>query len=519
MISAGVSARSVEPSALAAYARARIADRANDNAVAVANYSAALTLGSDATLVAFRAYRAGVDGGDYALALRAAQTLDRSGIVPPDAHLLLYIAAVRNRAWAEASNRLDQIGKQDGFDFVEPLFRQWLANLVGAVPKAGKRDLTAYAAESEALLALSAPDETAGVAAIKVLWPTDPYRASTLRLAAAATLVARDKRRAALPLLLGDDPSIAAARDRVLRGKKVSGAIDTPARGASFILARMAADLMNPSAIRSAITIARLSVFADPSSAQARLVAATALGVAGRHNEALSLIDAVQNDPVYADLASSLRIDRLEALGLTDEAVTAATARAARSTNDMTRVADIEVRRGRYAEGVVQYRRAIAKIGENNVSPQLWLALGNALDLSGDWRSARPILERALALAPDDARLLNQLGFGMADRGEDIGIAIGLLNKANAARPDNAAITDSLGWAEFRAGRIDRAVAILERARILDPAEPEIAEHLGDVYWTAGRRIEARYAWTGARATATGEILARIDGKIARGLP
>jgi Flp pilus assembly protein TadD len=99
-----------------------------------------------------------------------------------------------------------------------------------------------------------------------------------------------------------------------------------------------------------------------------------------------------------------------------------------------------------------------------------------------------------------------------------VGQALVLLRRANDLQPENAAITDSLGWAEYRRGDITRATAILERARMLDPVESEIAEHLGDVYWAGGRRIEARYAWAAARIGATVDVAARLDGKIDRGL-
>jgi tetratricopeptide (TPR) repeat protein len=496
-----------------------VADKASDSPAAVANYGAALTLASDATTVAFRAYRAGVDGGNYPLALRAAQALDRSGIVPPDASVLLYIAAVRDRDWRAASARLDQIEDQEGFGFLSPLFRSWLALATGEAAPRSKLAASAYVAENDILVDIARGAETTGLTAVKSMWTSDPYRATSLRLAAAASLAGRHQRAAALALLSGDDPTIAAARQAVTRGKHLSGAVDSPARGAAFVLARMAGDLMNEGSARSAITLARFATFADPASPNARLVAATALGFGKRNAEALALVDGVARDPVYADLARSLRIDRLEALGRTDEAFAAASARAANSVNDITRLGDLEARRGRYREAAVHYRRAVEAIGADKASAQLWLALGNALDQSGDWGGGREALERALVLSPNDPRLLNQLGFGLAARGEQLDRAESLLRKADAANPENAAITDSIGWAAFKAGQIGRAVEALERARMLDPVEPEIAEHLGDAYWTAGRRVEARYAWTAARESAVDDARSRIQDKIDRGLP
>ena len=517
LVSTGAAAKRIEPSALGAYVRARVADKASDSATAVASYSAALTMASDATTVAFRAYRAGVDGGDFALALRAAHALDRTGIVPPDARVLLYISAVRDRDWRAASARLDQIEDDNGFDFLVPLFRGWLALATGEKPPSSKTLATAYVAENNILLGIVRGTSPDTVEAIKGLWTADPYRASTLRLAAAATLAARKQRPAAIDLLVGNDPTVAAARKAVERGKRVAGAVDSPARGAAFVLSRMAGDLMNEGSARSAVTLARFATFADPASPNAKLVAATALGLANRNVEALAFIEAVARDPVYADLARSLRIDRLEALGRNEEAYAEASSRAGRTINDRTRLGDIEARRGRYVEAAQHYSTVVDAVGPEKASGQLWLALGNALDQGGDWAAARPALERALKLSPDDPRLLNQLAYGMAQRGEDIERALVLLRRADAANPDNAAITDSMGWAEFKNGRIARAIELLERARMLSPAEAEIAEHHGDVYWSAGRRVEARYAWAAARETADGANLSRVEGKIDRG--
>jgi tetratricopeptide (TPR) repeat protein len=511
-------AKRLENSALAAYARARIADGAKDSTGAVASYSAALTMASDAATVAFRAYRAGVDGGDYRLALRAAQVLDRLDIVPPDARVLLYISAVRDRDWSAARTRLDQIRNQDGFAFLAPLLDDWLS-LVSPTDIKPAEEGSSYGPENDALLAIARGRYADGATAVRSLWPTDRYRAGTLRLAAAASLAARKQHDLALSLLNGDDPTVTAGRASIGRNKHPHLTVDTPARAAGFLLARMSGDLMAQGSARSAVTLARLAGFADPENPQIMLVAATALSQAKRHGEALALADAVRGDPVYGDAAASLRIDQLDALGRFDQAYAEAVARAPKSAGELARLGDLAARHARYADAVGHYRSAIAAIGEDKAGSALWLALGNALDLSGEWKAARPALERAQKLTPDDPRLLNQLGYGMTIRGEDLPQALELLRQADRLQPENAAITDSLGWVKYRIGDLEGATAALERARMLDPAEPEIAEHLGDVYWASGRRIEARYAWSAARIGAAAAALARLDGKIDRGLP
>ncbi|MCB1487633.1 MAG: tetratricopeptide repeat protein, partial [Bauldia sp.] len=65
--------------------------------------------------------------------------------------------------------------------------------------------------------------------------------------------------------------------------------------------------------------------------------------------------------------------------------------------------------------------------------------------------------------------------------------------------PNDGYIVDSLGWAYYRLGRYDDAVAQLERAVELRPEDPVINDHLGDAYWKVGRKLEATFQWNHAR--------------------
>ena len=91
--------------------------------------------------------------------------------------------------------------------------------------------------------------------------------------------------------------------------------------------------------------------------------------------------------------------------------------------------------------------------------------------------------------------MLNYLGFSWVDRGEHLLEAKAMIEKAAAARPDSGAIIDSLGWAYFKLGDYQNAVAQLERAVSLEAADPDINDHLGDAYSRVGRVVEARYQW------------------------
>ena len=67
--------------------------------------------------------------------------------------------------------------------------------------------------------------------------------------------------------------------------------------------------------------------------------------------------------------------------------------------------------------------------------------------------------------------------------------------------------------------RGDDAVRELERAVELRPQDPIINDHLGDAYWRAGRKLEARFQWSHAIDLGAEEnLLPNILAKQANGL-
>lgn len=511
-----------EPSALGLYVRARVAIGAGQPVQAAESYAAALTADPDSTTIAARAYRIAVEAGDYDLALRSLRTIAVADALPADAQILLYIAALRDRDWARAKTQLDVVAKQPGLGFLAPMLGGWLelATLAPVVVNAGKavdQRPNAYAAENAALIALARGRNDDALQTIKTLWAIDPYRAGSLRLAAASLLEDRKLKDQAADLLVADDAAVVRARALIAAGKPLGISVDTPLDGTAFLLARVAGDLIVEGGARSALTIARLASFAAPENPRIQLMLAGALSGRGRHGEALAIAETLMRDPVYGEDAASLRIDALEKTGRVDAALAEARGRADRSANDAARVGDIEARRGNHAAAYTAYSGAIARLG-GNADAKLIYAAGNAADMAGDWPNARPMLEHALALAPDDPVILNELGYGLIANDLDLARGAKLIARAAELQPNNAVIIDSLGWAQFRKGALGEAITLLERAMAMDLNQPEIAEHLGDAYWTAGRRIDARYTWTAARTQAEGEQRSRLDTKIADGL-
>ena len=111
------------------------------------------------------------------------------------------------------------------------------------------------------------------------------------------------------------------------------------------------------------------------------------------------------------------------------------------------------------------------------------------------------VLERNLRLLiklqPDHAQAYNALGYSLAERNLDLDEAQRLIDKALALSPDDAFILDSKGWVLYRRGDNNGALGYLQKAYSQRP-DPEIAAHLGEVLWRLGRHEEAEKTWNAA---------------------
>jgi len=103
-------------------------------------------------------------------------------------------------------------------------------------------------------------------------------------------------------------------------------------------------------------------------------------------------------------------------------------------------------------------------------------------------------LARLIELRPSSAQALNALGYTLVDRTPRIDEGLALIERALALAPDDPFILDSMGWAHFRLGKLDDAEKYLRRA-LAERPDPEIAAHLGEVLWVKGERVRAEEVW------------------------
>ncbi|MBC8647052.1 MAG: tetratricopeptide repeat protein [Thermoanaerobaculia bacterium] len=133
-------------------------------------------------------------------------------------------------------------------------------------------------------------------------------------------------------------------------------------------------------------------------------------------------------------------------------------------------------------------------------STEVLFRLGSSLERGGSPAEAEKVFRQLLSARPNDSAAQNYLGYMWADRGVNLEQARELLEKAVAREPRNAAYLDSLGWLDFRQGKLEAAEKRLQEAQRREPDDPTIEEHLGDLSERQGNLDKAIVHWERALA-------------------
>jgi tetratricopeptide (TPR) repeat protein len=141
--------------------------------------------------------------------------------------------------------------------------------------------------------------------------------------------------------------------------------------------------------------------------------------------------------------------------------------------------------------------------------------LGAVLDKQKRFADAEVEFKNVLAREPENAAALNYLGYMLAERGDRLEESIGYITRALQLEPENGSYLDSLGWAYFKADKLDLAEPNLKRAADQMTTNSVVQDHYGDLLFKRERYDQAIAAWTRA-LSGDGDAIDRpaIDRKI-----
>jgi len=121
--------------------------------------------------------------------------------------------------------------------------------------------------------------------------------------------------------------------------------------------------------------------------------------------------------------------------------------------------------------------------------------LGAMFERQKKFDQAEEEFRKVLNANPRNSSTLNYYGYMLADRGIRLEEAAGLIKRALADDPNNAAYQDSLGWAYFKQNKLEEAEKLLRQAATRESHDPTILSHLGDVYAKMGKDSLAEAQW------------------------
>jgi Flp pilus assembly protein TadD len=100
--------------------------------------------------------------------------------------------------------------------------------------------------------------------------------------------------------------------------------------------------------------------------------------------------------------------------------------------------------------------------------------------------------ELALKTNPQSWRVLNDLAFLLGETSRDIDRAVALAEQARTLNPRELTVQDTLGWLYYKKGDTAKALELLKPVQAKAPESSVINYHLGMAMYKAGTKQEAK---------------------------
>ena len=495
-----------------AYLAARVAESENDFRAAAGWYGKAILSDTANARLLEGAILAELGIGDMALAIEGAKQLKKLGGEPSQLGDFALLADEAQREDYAALLASASAGRDVG-ELVNALVTAWAKVGEGKMSEAlaefdeltKSKGLEAFGYFHKAL-ALASVGDFEGADEILSGRAAGPIFVMRRGVFAHVQILSQLERNAdALALLdrsfgTEPDPVVDALRLRLQAGEPLPfDTIRTARDGIAEVFFSVAAALNGEADPVYTLLHLRVAEYLRPDHADVVLLTADTLETLGQHQLAVETYATFPpDDPAYVS-AEIGRAGALRSDGQVDAAIEAMQA-LARAHPDLFSVqfalGDMLRLEERFDEAEVAYTAAINL--QTKITEEDWVLFfyrGISHEQSKDWAAAEADFRQSLTLNPDQPQVLNYLGYGLVDRGESLDEALGMIEKAVAADPEQGYIIDSLAWAYFRLGRYEEALRPMEKASVLEPVDPIVTDHLGDVYWMVGRKLEARFQW------------------------
>ena len=451
------------------------------------------------------------------------------------ARLVIATEALKQRRYDAAIKGLDKLGSDTFEGITGSILRAWAQVGEGkidaasaALDKVGNGGLGEFLTFHRAIMADVAGRQDDAVKYITEAHDADPYTADVVEAYARILGDAGQFDKAIDAIVAFEQqglshPVITEVKGALAKKQRPGIYADSVQAGAAEMFHSIGVAFARDGTNDVAMVLLRLAAYLDPRNENVPLVIGQLYDGAGQHELANTVYDEIPQSSPMKPMAIVRVADNLDALGNRPEAIRRLENIVTTSPDDIDAISvlgDLLRSDKQYQSAADAYTKALAVTGGNTPGDwRFYYVRGIAYERSNQFPLAEKDFLRALDLNPNQPQVLNYLGYSWVDKGMKLNQALDMIRKAVAATPNDGYIIDSLGWAYYRLGRYDDAVAQLEKAATLRPNDPEINDHLGDAYWQTGRHLEAHFQWSVAYAMDTdGDVKKRVGPKLKGGL-
>ena len=404
------------------------------------------------------------------------------------AKLVVATKALHESRFGDAVTALEGIGLETYPGLAASVLRGWA--LVGdgkyeeadkALQEAGDEGIADFLIFHRAVMAEVAGKLDEAVTLSRAAYEADPGVARLVE--AYARILAEDGKLDDAKAVLSEyaakgleHPLVDVVREAIDAGKKPGAfAVDAQA-GAAEMYHSIGVALSREVRADFSIVFLRLGMYLDPELPLIPMALAEVFDLHDQHETANALYESVQSASPLKSLAVVRVAQNLDALGQRDEALRQLKSIVAAHPEDLDAVSvlgDLLRDDEKFPEAAEAYSQALAITGgDQQADWRFYYVRGIAYERSKEWPKAEADFLKALELNPDQPQVLNYLGYSWVDQNMHLDRALGMIEKAVSAAPNDGYIIDSLGWAFYRLGRFDEAVRTLEQAVQLLPQRP-----------------------------------------------
>lgn len=528
-------APAVQPGLAGSFLSSRFARNHQDLRAAAKHLKEALAHDPNNPRLVHEAMRMSLLAGEVPQAIGYAKTLRDEARTDALVSTLLMLDAVKAGKYDAANKYVAEAPGGGLYGIVRPVITEWLGiaggdvvgqvNMQGAIDKAGFFGpfLTYHMALMNDVLG---NDHAAAEAYLRA--SADPESTPYRVVEALANFYARQGKwkeaQAAFDTYARSNPDSTLLPSKLIpTEQEVRPLVADANEGLAELFFTTASILFGEESTQDTFLYLRIALDLRPNLPPAQLMLANLYEQVEDYKQAIATYDAMEKGSVFYRRGQVRKALNLEAMGQRGHAIAQLDKLAREYMDDPLPIitkGDMLREDQKFEEAALAYTEALRRSEPlSNADWPLLYARGISYERAGAWAEAEADFKRALTLEPNQPDVLNYLAYSWLMMNKNTAKAREYLEAALAARPDDAHIIDSLGWAQYLSGDFQSAVTTLERAVELLPDDPTVNDHLGDAYWRVGRQNEAQFQWKRALTFKPDEALeTAIRTKLEQGL-